>query len=504
MRTRKRTPLIATLLALLHPPFQIYRASWLKEWNEREKRPFVRGAYAFFALFTVVYVYHYYLIDVPLKKTPIELWAKYRFGLAALSVSCAAATWIFRNASGWMLKAPLFIAGFMFSYWRAQSMTWREQIPYSYAIFIPVISAIALRSSMAMSMLFLLVCYGFEYAAWASRAAELPYTLSAASVGLIFTAVLRSRQQTEIKAFLSELEKLEAQRLLIQAQEEMSDQLRSFLPSEIYRRAETLMKKEKKTVLEAVDEVLRPKRRLVAVIQSDIRGSTKKTQQVPEYVLKSVIPMQNIFSDLVEGYGGIPRVVGDQVYAFFDSPDPMRNIVNAARCAFDLVQSVTKFNDVVSIEHKVSRHVIMSFGAAYTGNLGGSNGSRDISVLGDCANLPSRIEEHVKKGSNAAFAPTAGVFISREAKDLICTIYPKVEITTVLVDSPSGHLRDFAAENEINILRTSRVNQTSLGSLFDRNAADAFIAARYGSFDSGDIDTDTEKRIEPGDQRRAA
>jgi class 3 adenylate cyclase len=257
-------------------------------------------------------------------------------------------------------------------------------------------ASVALNKSVGISHIYLIVSYLTCLPAWLGRPSEFPYILSAAIVGAVVVAVLRSRLTAEVEAFINEQEKLETQLELIETQQELTDQVRSFLPREIYRRIIDLVQRERKTVLQAMDEVLHARMAYVTCLYSDIRGFTGKSRDIYGFVSHAALPSNRVAIDIVEDHRGIPRLIGDLVFAYFDGPDPAQSFRNAILAAFEILDKNAALNSTLPESGKVSRYVILSFGEALVGNSGGSDGSREITVLGTPANIVNRIDSLTK------------------------------------------------------------------------------------------------------------
>ena len=70
----------------------------------------------------------------------------------------------------------------------------------------------------------------------------------------------------EIAGFLAEQEKLQAQKKLIESEIELNSEIRAFLPKQIYDRMIVERQRRRTTVLQAMDEALRPRLKTVACL----------------------------------------------------------------------------------------------------------------------------------------------------------------------------------------------------------------------------------------------
>ena len=476
---KPRESALNRILGFLHPPLRIGKGSWRVPWEQREERAFYKSAVAFFGFFFVVYVLHYFFVDVPLKKEPLSLWARYRFGLASLSIISLLLTHYARNILRSFYKLPLMVTGLCFSYWQAQSMVWRSEVPYSYAIIIAALSTIAFRGSVFASVLYLCVAYAIELSGWTSRPHEIQYIYSAAFVGVIVVAVLRSRMSVDVDAFLAEQERAETQAELIEAQKELNEQIRAFLPREIYKRVESLMSRERKTVLQAMDEVLRVRETLVACIFSDIRGFTQMTKNNSKFAPNSVLPAQRAFTDLVEDYSGIPRLTGDLVFSYFDGENPIAGFQQAMLCGFALTSKNVEMNTRLPGDQQIKRYVLLSFGMANIGNIGGNDGSRDITVLGDAANILSRVDEVTKNSKISPYLQQPSLVLTKEAAELAMRMFPEMDCNRLPLDVLNVQIRDFLEEKSLFVVPVNERNRQNIAIITHPTSVKEYLVEVY-------------------------
>lgn len=452
-------PLLDRILIWLHPPLKIFNPKWRMMWQQKDKNLFRKTATTIWVIFSIVYLAHFILVDLPLHKTPIQLWAKYRFGLGILGLGCSLLLNLksFQKLSFYRL--PALITGIFFSYFQAQSMIWRKEVPYAYAIVIAVLSTLSISTSMAFSLVYLSLIYLLQSKAWLSRGDELPYIISAATVGYITVTVFRARLSIDVDFFISEQSRLETQTLLIQKQEEMNEQVKAFLPKKVYKKLLSLILEEKISVAQAIDEVMRPRYTFASCIYSDIRGFTQLIKKDRKYILSSVLPSQKTFNDIVQEYNGISRNTGDLVFAFFEND---RNIIStlteALTCAVEVIKKQKLLNQENKSDRSIKRYVSLSFGVAIVGNTGGIDGGRDMAVFGDCANILSRIDELTKNESLGQFITTSTIILSQEAGAILKQIFPFLKIEEVVLKNYHLSLRDFSDNSSVYLLNSEEVS----------------------------------------------
>lgn len=443
-------------------PTLAIRPKWRLAWKQNDLRSFKSTARVFFTICAAGYVAHYFLIDLPLGKTPVELWARYRFGCAAAALFGFGMTYHQSLDRFGLTRAPLLLCGVLFSYLQGASMLWRPETPYFYSILIPVVSVAAWRKSAGESALYLVTLYAFSAPAWLARPSELPYIVSAAIVGMLGVGVLRSRLSSDVESFIANQEKLEAQSALIQAQLDLNDQVRSFLPKEIYRRIEEKMRVQRRTVLQALDEVLRCRRTPVACIYSDIRGFTQKSKDLDNFVLHSALPNMRTCTEIVEAFGGVPRLIGDLVFGYFDQADPKEAYLSALRCAGRMAAKSNEMNSDLPEKLRTNRYVLLSFGEAIVGNTGGSGSSWEITVLGPPANILSRLDSLSKIPKFASLITGPMVILTQSAGDRARAYFPGLEMRRLDLQALGLEIRDFPEESGVFLVPIHAQNRAML------------------------------------------
>jgi len=93
----------------------------------------------------------------------------------------------------------------------------------------------------------------------------------------------------------------------------------------------------------------------------------------------------------MEDHNGIPRMIGDLVFGYFDDDAVKNNIMNTLRAC------VTIYLDDQEIETISNRYFIVTYGDCIVGNIGGIDSSREITAIGNAVNLASRIDTLTKE-----------------------------------------------------------------------------------------------------------
>ena len=139
-------------------------------------------------------------------------------------------------------------------------------------------------------------------------------------------------------------------------------------------------------------------RRLVTMMFADISGFTALSETLdPEYV-RSL--MNDCFDELVpvidRYHGTVERFLGDAIVALWGAPvahenDPER----ALRAALELMDAVAEFSHRRNMDLRL--HIGSKTGLVVAGSLG-ARGRAQYSIMGDAANLASRLEDAAEPG----------------------------------------------------------------------------------------------------------
>lgn len=148
--------------------------------------------------------------------------------------------------------------------------------------------------------------------------------------------------------------------------------------------------------------------RVVAVLFSDIRGFTPLVAAQPSE--RIVTFLNRYFARMAEivtqNHGTVLRYVGDGMLAVFGAPvSTLDNEGHAARAAIEMIAALDEFNRTVSLEvigQPIAIGVGIDRGEVIAANIG-SPDHMAYMIVGDCANMASRIQDLTREHPNAAF-----------------------------------------------------------------------------------------------------
>ena len=451
---------------------------WLSAWQEKERRANLKIWRLVFAIGAAVYVAHYFLLDRPMGLEPTEVWRNYRFGMAALLVSCALLTYIKPLAQSAYYRLPIYFACWSMAYWQARSMLWYESSIYLYAFAFIVINSVILRTSMLNSVLFSALTLLTQFPYFMKTDISTPLLYSASAVALIFVYISRSAFLDEVKYFLAVQENIRSQKVSIEMNLEFNDRIQALLPQEISTRLSHYLSVRGWTVLQAMDEVLAPKKVEISCIFSDIRGFTNQTKTTEGFLEKGVLPNVRACTSVIEENRGIPRKVGDLVFAYFDSDNKYTNLLRCLRAGSQLIKINSDFNDSEN-NVTIQRHVLISSGEAVVGNLGGLDSSIEITALGSPVNFLARLDELSKEPPLQECLGERFLIVSNASKLLIDQMDLPISAEALELEESDLSIRDFPEETTIWLIPVSNETDFVLDQALSRITQKADANQRY-------------------------
>jgi len=298
------------------------------------------------------------------------------------------------------------------------------------------------------------------------------YIFTGSIVTVAVALVVRASYLFEVRSFLLDQENIASQKKIIELNIEFADRIRSFIPRVIAQRIDRYMETDRMNVLEASIEVLSPRRQPIACLFSDIRGFTKGSRDLEEYLLESVLPEVKACTDAIEDFHGIPRKVGDLIFAYFDGDDESNNLLSCA-CSAMAVSRINQAMNETSNTRSIKRYVLLSFGDALVGNLGGLDSSIEITALGSPVNFLSRVDELTKTTEMSQMLRSGDLVLSEECSRRLAQIAPGLRQERVDLGELGLTIRDFADARALYILPVTDSNYETLLRVLDGNSPEA-------------------------------
>jgi len=179
---------------------------------------------------------------------------------------------------------------------------------------------------------------------------------------------------------------------------------------------------------------LRPRRRLVTVLFSDIRGFTTISERLqPEQVDEMLRDYLTVMTEVVFRHGGtIDKYIGDGIMALYNAPyeDPA-HALNAIRTALEFQERALPFSArwEAKLGATIRCGVGINSGEAVVGSLG-SRQRNEYTAVGDTVNLAARLESVTKDYG-------VPIIISEYTYAYVKGQFPTSELDTVTVKGKS-------------------------------------------------------------------
>jgi class 3 adenylate cyclase len=422
---------------------------WFEAWEEKERRENVVVWRYVFLFAAIAYVAHYYLLDKPMGLQPEATWFVYRMSLAALSLLTFAFYLVRPLYESKLYRAPVYLTCWAIAYGQARSMVWFEDTLYLYAFAFVVLGGVLLRTSLFKSLCFAALALVSQWPSFMATNLSRSLIYSAAAISLVFVYISRSKYQHDIRHFLAVQESIQAQKQVIELTIEFSDRIRALLPREISQRLTFYLSQQGLTVLQAIDEVLRPRKKTICCLYSDIRGFTQGTKDLDRFVGHGVIPNVKQCTSVIESNHGIPRKIGDLIFAYFDDQNNYVNILRSLKAGIDIANVNESFNQSNPEGVTIRRHILIASGEAIVGNLGGFDSSLEITALGSPVNLLSRLDELTKTRELQDYLRNPSLILCSNVATHIRELELGLKLQRVCLRSLGLHVRDFEEVDEL-------------------------------------------------------
>jgi class 3 adenylate cyclase len=376
-------------------------------------------------------------------------------------------------------RLPAMFAGTLCCYTQARVLVWYDSGLYFYAFAFVIAATIVLRLSLAQSLLFAALMVVAQWPSFVEAGIGVPLLASAVASTFVFIMFARSGYATELNFFRANHENLESQRQIIELNIEFSDRIRAFLPREISSRLFRYVEERHMTILQAVEEVLRPRHRQISCLFSDIRGFTRSTLGKGDSFLdEGVIPNVKECTYVVEHHGGIPRKIGDLLFAYFDRLDPRDNLLRCFSASLEMIRVNNEFNKVRSENDAINRYVLMASGEAIVGNLGGFDSSIEITALGNPVNLLSRMDEATKNPAIRTRITNNHIVMDERTATILKELVPSLMFDCLELKAFGVRIRDFESIDRIFLHRVDTLNVHASSQLEDLVNLDVTDAIR--------------------------
>lgn len=433
-------------------------------WEEKEREAFTRIARFFFFMAAALYVGHYFFYDRVMDLQPLSHWLLFRTSVAATSL-LAFFYYLSPLAYARGAKLPAIVAVWVFCYTQAMITTWWDGTPWLFSFVFVIAAMYILRLSPLNTLILSTLIMATQTPFLMAAGVPLMSVISTALIVLMILMVLKASHVADVRNFVLNQENISAQKRIIELNIEFADRLRAFIPRVIADRLDKFVRENRLTIIQAAVEVLRPRQVEVACLFSDIRGYTKGSADLDKFIDKSVLPEMKACSNAVELYGGIPRKIGDLIFAYFDESSMYENVIRCLMAGIEISNINSDLNETIN-EQQIRRYILISSGEAVVGNLGGLDSSIEITALGPPVNYLSRLDELTKHTNLARLLDPGDVLVCSHT----CSTLDKASVTLdfeeISISSLGLSVRDFPDATTVFRLKRSSDNLNRLYKAF--------------------------------------
>jgi|TARA_B100000315_G_scaffold226610_2_gene233675 class 3 adenylate cyclase len=426
-------------------------------WKEKEHSDFLGVVRVFLPLAAAGYIAHYWMFDRTMGLEPESHWLTFRLSMAGIALlGLAYYLSPLANLRHYRIVAAAICA--TYCYFQARVHVWYPEAPWLYCFVFVILGALILRTSVFKSCLFALAVLALQWPSLLEAGLDIPPIVSAGAVSIIAIMVLRGSYAAEIKYFLLNQQNIDTQKKNIELNIEFADRLKSFIPKEIASRFESRLASDRDTtVLQAIYDVLTPRKAEIACLFSDIRGFTEGSKDLDQFIGESVVPNVKACTEAVETYNGIQRKIGDLLFAYFDADSVQLNLLRAILTGF----AVAKVNEDQNQDSSkpVERYILISVGEAIVGNIGGFDSSVEITALGSPVNFLSRLDEATKHPEFKKHLSSSDLIVCDRSMEIIRTLRIPLEVVEINLRQLDIAVRNFGTTSTVYALRPSQYNR---------------------------------------------
>ncbi|MEM1434779.1 MAG: hypothetical protein AAGG11_12030 [Pseudomonadota bacterium] len=461
--------LLEKVISFIFPLSLLEGTPWLGAWKEKEQKDFVALARVFFPIAAAVWLGHFFVFDLAMGLEPITHWLVFRLAMTSIAIAVTL-YYLSPLAQRSFYRLPAVCSMIVFCYFQARVTVWYPDAPWLYCFLFVGISSIVLQTSVLRTIAYALAAMAAQWASLLEANLPLPTALSAGLVTLILILASRSGYAADIRYFLLSQQNLDAQRRNIEMNIEFTDRIKSFIPGEIASRLEQFISEKNATVLQAIDEVLRPRKRKIACIFSDIRGFTESSKEIDSFLGERVLPNVKACTNAVDQNNGIPRKIGDLIFAYYDSEDLQRNIESAVLTAFqisEINESLSNGSDGGAIE----RYILVASGDALVGNIGGFDSSIEITALGSPVNYLARLDDATKHPNLRTKLKSGDIVIEAESFLNLGIANSDLDYREIDLSTLGIAVRNFPEQTKVFVLTPTKENSDRFLSFIEQRAA---------------------------------
>lgn len=438
-------------------PARLFDGSpWRGIWEAKEQLLVMVMSQAWFLLAAIAYVAHYFFFDRVQQLQPAQFWLYFRLAMAFILLATAlfyASPWVHRL--GRFYRIPGALAMWLMVYTQALVTQWYSVDAWAFCFVFMLVSLLILRMNVLSSIGYIALVVT---SIWVPlQQLELPesYLFSGIVVSLAIMIAFKTAHLYGIHSFLREQERLQQQREVIELRMVIADQIRMLIPKVIAKRIERLVAEAGLGVRSAVRQALRPQQKEVVCLYTDIRGYTRTVESSDEYLQQAVIPEITAMHQVIDDLDGVPRKIGDLLFAYFDEADQHKNALTGFLAAINL-SLISQTVNQSTVLPAIRRYFLLVSGSAWVGNMGGNDSSVEITALGSPVNLAARLDELTKQSEFQDVVQIGDIVMSKEMYALLLARIPDLAATEISLSNLGLEVRDFPQERYLRVIRPSQ------------------------------------------------
>lgn len=429
---------LESLVAFLVPSILIEKAEWRARWDIEQNESFVRSVQIAFPIVAAAFIANHFFYD---RVVGLDHWIWFRLSMAAFLLLLF---WFYTTSwsRGRFYRFPAFLGTFVV----CTSQAWVQQVygeeAWVFFFGMVLVSTFILRLSSLEALIWCLFNAFVSSSLILTSGLETAKFTSGVTVTTLAAVVLRGSALTDARLFLSKLNQEAAQNRVVEISEEFAERIKSFIPKVIADRLSSLMDEKRLTVVEASVEALKARKKAISCIFTDIRGYTHGSKDLDGFIGGSVLPEVSACSETIEMYSGIPRKVGDLIFAYFDDDDVVQNALRALVAGIEVAR-INETMNATSSQTQIRRYILISTGVAYVGNFGGLDSSIEITALGTPVNYLSRVDDLTKAPALAKTLKQGDLLLDEATVEVIRRVNIKLNIEEIDLDQMELEIRDF-------------------------------------------------------------
>lgn len=447
-------------LSLLEP------TPWLEIWRDKERSDFLTTVRIFFPVVAVLYLAHYWAFDLPMGLEPKLSWLAFRVSMVAVALG-AYVYYVSPWAGVGAYRAVAMVASGVFCISQAWVTVFYPAAPWIYCFVFVIVASLVLRASVVKSLCYALGVVALQWSPLMKAGVAVPEAVSAFGVCVLAIVALRGSYLADVRYFLLNQQNVAAQRRNIELNIEFTDRIKSFIPRQIAARLERHLQDRDTSVLNAIYEVLKPRKREIACLFSDIRGFTESSKELDAFVSDAVLPNVRACTEAVESNGGIPRKIGDLIFAYFDESSIHLNLLRAVAAGLEIAR-INEDQNLTAHAGQIQRYILISVGEAVVGNIGGFDSSVEITALGSPVNFLSRLDELTKHPELRKRLLSSDLVICDKSLRLLNELGLRPDVITIDLCQVGVSIRNFQEQTIIHAMRPTEGNRRLIRGFYER------------------------------------